>query len=370
MAESSISQTWHFDDESVYPDTLYDAEGLGMRKTARHITYAGPHSCMYEYKEGEQAYAVKFFDRSEVGTQMWRRELDLIAKARDVQTLFVPLAVIESHQALVMPVMDGTLEDLSGTLDERSIIHMSYALLVALNSIYVRTGLYYIDVHPGNVLCWNLEEGVSFWLTDIGALYGSEGSSESKMVFSWMCTVMLIAGVKPALVESVAASKPAATEPTAAFPTESSALAQSSRQNSRNSDVQTITSDLSTRMPKLLRALSDAGMEMIDTDDADWARNLNIPTCLAAFRTTFFVRTTEVIELETVKESALELRLSFARSERDQIQAAMERELSPERSAAERSEDMARYRRLLEQTEERIAQMASRLEDERQERHE
>ena len=349
-APPAISQSWVFGDASEFPDSLYDATGARSQRTG--LLASGSHSHIYAYKSGTMAYAVKFFDATDTGLNMWARELDLIAKARDVQTLFVPSAIIQSHHALVMPMMDGTLEDLNGTLDERSIIHIAYALLIAISSIYERTGLYYTDVHPGNVLFWNLRNGVSFWLTDFGALCGSSEhkstcavmyqpnfgglSNECKMLFSWICTVLLVAGVERADVDNMCR-----------------------RQLSCNSDVQLIETTLAAKMPKLARALINAGIETNEPEGI-WVRNLNTQKCLSAFRTAFFVRNM-VFETEGTKETMLESRLSFARMEREQIQSAIDMGLSSEPLAAAHSEDMKRYENLLQKTDERIADLESRL---------
>ncbi len=347
-----ISQSWAFRDESesYHPKTLCNPDGMCL-KIGKLVT-TGSHSHIFEYKSDTLSYAIKFFDYSASGKEMWQRELTLIAAARNVQTLFVPSAIIESHQAIAMPMMDGTLEDMYGTLDERSIIHIAYALLIALSSIYEQTGLYYTDVHPGNILFWNLKNGISFWLTDFGALCTSKESkscavlyqpnfghlsNENKMLFSWLCTVMLIAGIDRAAVENICRA-----------------------QQSCNSDVQQLKTFLA-EMPKLMRALISAGLETIEPKNV-WVRNLNTRTCLNAFRSAFFVRN-KMVTTEKTKETALQSRLSFARTEKDQIESAIDREVSLNPLASTQSEDVGRYKELLKKTENRIAELEIRLGD-------
>lgn len=78
---------------------------------------------------------------------------------------------------------------------------------------------------------------------------------------------------------------------------------------------------LASRMPKLLKALAKCGLEKTNPDL--WVPALKTQTCLAAFRTPFFGRD-QFIEIDTpAPQSPLELRLSFARMEEEQIRAAL-----------------------------------------------
>ena len=145
---------------------------------SRKLT-AGSHSTIHEYVDSSNtACAVKLFHSNDSGSDVWKRELLLIEKSKAIKTLFVPYAMTEYNQAMVMTVGPRTLADLQGTVDdERTMIHIAYAyaLLIALSGIRDQTGLCYTDVHPANILVWNsLEHGVSFWPADFGVLCSSE----------------------------------------------------------------------------------------------------------------------------------------------------------------------------------------------------
>lgn len=315
------------------PYRIRDSEGSVIVRVDGEPFARSGYAEVYKYTRSRDGavFAMKVLQFTENGTSQYEREKTLAGIAQP-SSLMVPIAFIDSHQIAVMPLMDGTLEDLLKTKPS-DISGVAMFLLAAIDKIHTTTGLMFSDIHCGNIMYWTTTDAdgrrasIRFYLIDYGALCTDDDeecaimytpdvdgiSHESKVVFAWLCTVLIIAGFVKA-----------------------DNLCQNRKQLKRcDSNVIEYINGMRENNPKLAGILAVVvGEDVMKGGGVGpygaWIGRLSIKGAISAFKTQQLgvrwanINDDRTRKIEKKPVDPLELRIEFTLNEIEQFKAAIE----------------------------------------------